>query len=92
MLIHTKVEEDMKHEMDAIAKEFHFSNTSEFIRDSIRKNIEAYKKKQTQEIIKKNLEKYSVASTKRPTQKERAQAAKEALAYKGNIFKDLGLQ
>ena len=92
MLVHTKIEPEMKKEIETLAKEFHFSNTSEFIRDSIRKNIESYKKLKIQELIKKNLSKYSVSSHQRPTREIRAELAKEALHYKGDIFKDLGLK
>jgi Arc/MetJ-type ribon-helix-helix transcriptional regulator len=43
-LVHIRIDPDMRKEIKKVVKENLFSNESEFIRDSVRKNLEIYEK------------------------------------------------
>lgn len=79
-LIHVKFEPKMKQQVEELCKQYHFANTSEFIRDSVRKNIEAYETKMAVDILNRNFRK---GIGRRPTREERAQAVDELLKLKG---------
>ena len=88
-LLHTRIEPEIKKEIELVVKNNHFSSTSEFIKDAIRKHLEHYKRQEILETIHKHLGKQK---EKTLTKEMKAQAAQEALHYKGDIFKDLGLK
>jgi Arc/MetJ-type ribon-helix-helix transcriptional regulator len=78
-LIHTKIEPHMKTKMQSICKDFHFANMSEFIRDSIRKNIETYSTQQALQLLEKN---FKSMDGKRLSQSQRAKEIHEFLQSK----------
>ncbi|MGV8168976.1 MAG: hypothetical protein ACP5N3_02875 [Candidatus Nanoarchaeia archaeon] len=54
-LVHLRLDAKMRSEIKSIVKENLFSNETEFIRDSIRKNIELYRKVQAIKALKGSL-------------------------------------
>ena len=46
-LIHLRIDKKMKKEIEQVLKDELFSNMTEFIKDSIRKNIEGYQAKKS---------------------------------------------
>jgi Arc/MetJ-type ribon-helix-helix transcriptional regulator len=88
-LIHLRIEPNIKKEILEITENNNFSSVSEFVKDAIRKSIEDYKKKIALQKISEHLGAYPDKKLKLKMKKE---AANEALAYKGDIFKDLGLK
>jgi Arc/MetJ-type ribon-helix-helix transcriptional regulator len=88
-LIHTRLEPGIKDEINKIVKEHYFSSTSEFVKESIRKNLEEYRKKS---VIREFEKHFASQPDKKLRKSSKISAAKQALAYKGNIFTDLGLK
>jgi len=85
-----RIETQLKAEIKELIEEGYFTTITEFVKESIRKNLEEYRKQQALKGLAKM--KGSLKGIKRLTREERAKAADEALAYKGDIFKDLGLR
>lgn len=54
-MIHLRLEKKIREEIKKAVKNNLFSNESEFIRDSIRKNIETYRKIKTLETLKSSM-------------------------------------
>jgi metal-responsive CopG/Arc/MetJ family transcriptional regulator len=73
-LLHINIDENLKAEIDSCCKDFHYANTTEFVRDSLRKNIEAYKRLKTMQ---------QTVMSKPFTKKERTQNAIEFAKING---------
>lgn len=78
-LLHIKVDEALKQEIERVSKERHFASMTEFVRDAIRKSLEDYRAQHALELINKNLRAKSGA---RPSRSERAKAVDELLELK----------
>ncbi len=80
ILLHIKVDEALKQEIERVSKERHFASMTEFVRDAIRKSLEDYRAQHALELInKKNLRAKSGA---RPSRSERAKAVDELFELK----------
>jgi len=78
-LIHIRIDKKMRNEMNAIVEAELFSNTTEFVRDAIRKNIEQYKTNRAKILLEQA---FKSSNGKRPTRSERAEAVSELLKLK----------
>lgn len=85
-MIHIRLEPRIKQKIEQVRQELFFSSTSEFIKDAIRKQLEDYER---QLILRKHL---ASRPDRKLTEKHKREAVDEALRYKGDIFKDLGLR
>jgi len=79
-LIHIKIDKTMKQDIELLCKDYSFANTTEFIRDSIRKNIEAHKTKYALQLLRKNFKSFEGTHI---TKAEKAAAFKELAKLKG---------
>ena len=84
-----RIDKSSKDEIRILIKRGYFSTMTEFVKDSVRKNLEEYRKKQVLKALSDNLGSLKVSSL---TKEERVEAIEEALNYKGDIFKDIGLK
>lgn len=84
-----RIDKSSKEEIRILIKRGYFSTITEFVKDSIRKNLEEYRKQQVIKALSDNLGSIKVGHI---TRKERIEAVDEAFNYQGDIFKDLGLR
>ncbi len=84
-----RIDKSSKDEIRILVKRGYFSTMTEFVKDSIRKNLEEYRKKQVLKALSDNLGSVKVNSL---TNEEKIEAIEEALNYKGDVFKDIGLR
>lgn len=89
-LVHLRVSEALYASMKELAGSFGFQGVSDFLRDSARKNIEEYEKKQSIERLRKL--KGSVKGIKRLSDAEKERVFKEYLKKDtSDIFRKYGI-
>jgi Arc/MetJ-type ribon-helix-helix transcriptional regulator len=78
-MLHIRIDKRMKDEMNNIIEKELFINTTEFIRDAIRKNIENYKTKYAKILLEENFRSFE---GKRPNKQERIKVSNKLFKLK----------
>jgi Arc/MetJ-type ribon-helix-helix transcriptional regulator len=85
-----RIEKQLKSEIKQLIAQGYFSTLTEFVKDSIRKNLENYRKQQALKALTQL--KGSSKDKKRPTPAQRAKLISKYLATNRDIPKEYGLK
>lgn len=84
-----RIEKQLKEEIKVLIHQGYFSTMTEFVKDSIRKNLENYRK---QEALKALASIKGTVVGSYPTKTQRSKIVEEGFLSKRDIFTDLGLK